>query len=106
MYAVFKTGGKQYRAKQGDVLKIEKLELDAGSDVAFDQVMMLGEGDDVKIGTPIVAGAVVSGKVLSQGRADKVHILKFRRRKHFRKQQGHRQHYTEIEITGIAGGSK
>ena len=102
MYAVFQTGGKQYRAKQGDVLKIEKLELDAGSDVAFDHVMMLGEGDDVRIGTPIVAGAVVSGKVLSQGRADKVHIVKFRRRKHFRKQQGHRQYYTEVEITAIS----
>ena len=102
MYAVFQTGGKQYRAKQGDVLKIEKLELDAGSDVAFDHVMMLGEGDDVQIGTPTVAGAVVSGKVLSQGRADKVHIVKFRRRKHFRKQQGHRQYYTEVEITAIS----
>lgn len=102
MYAVFKTGGKQYRAKQGDVLKIEKLELDAGSDVAFDHVLMLGEGDDVKIGVPTVVGAVVSGKVLSQGRADKVHILKFRRRKHFRKQQGHRQYYTEVEITAIS----
>ena len=102
MYAVFQTGGKQYRAKQGDVLKIEKLELDAGSDVAFDHVMMLGEGDDVKIGTPTVAGAVVNGKVLSQGRADKVHIVKFRRRKHFRKQQGHRQYYTEVEITAIS----
>ena len=66
MYAVFQTGGKQYRAKQGDVLKIEKLELDAGSDVAFDHVMLLGEGDDVKVGTPTVAGAVVSGKVLSK----------------------------------------
>lgn len=102
MYAVFQTGGKQYRAKQGDVLKIEKLELDAGSDVAFDHVMMLGEGDDVQIGTPTVVGAVVSGKVLSQGRADKVHIVKFRRRKHFRKQQGHRQYYTEVEITAIS----
>lgn len=102
MYAVFQTGGKQYRAKQGDVLKIEKLELDAGSDVAFDHVMMLGEGDDVQIGTPTVAGAVVSGRVLSQGRADKVHIVKFRRRKHFRKQQGHRQYYTEVEITAIS----
>jgi len=102
MYAVFKTGGKQYRAKQGDVLKIEKLELDAGSDVAFDHVLMLGEGDDVKIGAPTVAGAVVSGRVLSQGRADKVHIVKFRRRKHFRKQQGHRQYYTEVEITAIS----
>ena len=102
MYAVFQTGGKQYRAKQGDVLKIEKLELDAGSDVAFDHVMMLGEGDDVKVGTPTLAGAVVSGKVLSQCRADKVHIVKFRRRKHFRKQQGHRQYYTEVEITAIS----
>ena len=102
MYAVFQTGGKQYRAKQGDVLKIEKLELDAGSDVAFDHVMLLGEGDDVKVGTPTLAGAVVSGKVLSQGRADKVHIVKFRRRKHFRKQQGHRQYYTEVEITAIS----
>lgn len=102
MYAVFQTGGKQYRAKQGDVLKIEKLELDAGSDVAFDRVMMLGEGDDVTIGAPTIAGAVVSGKVLSQGRADKVHIVKFRRRKHFRKQQGHRQYYTEVEITAIS----
>ena len=102
MYAVFQTGGKQYRAKQGDVLKIEKLELEAGSDVAFDHVMMLGEGDDVKVGTPNLAGAVVSGKVLSQGRADKVHIVKFRRRKHFRKQQGHRQYYTEVEITAIS----
>ena len=102
MYAVFQTGGKQYRAKQGDVLKIEKLELDAGSDVAFDHVMMLGEGDDVKVGTQTLAGAVVSGKVLSQGRADKVHIVKFRRRKHFRKQQGHRQYYTEVEITAIS----
>ena len=102
MYAVFQTGGKQYRAKQGDVLKIEKLELDAGSDVAFDHVMMLGEGDDVTIGAPTIAGAVVSGKVLSQGRADKVHIVKFRRRKHFRKQQGHRQYYTEVEITAIS----
>ncbi len=102
MYAVFKTGGKQYRAKQGDVLKIEKLELEAGATVAFDHVMMLGEGDDVKIGMPTVVGAKVSGKVLSQGRADKVHIVKFRRRKHFRKQQGHRQYYTEVEITAIS----
>jgi large subunit ribosomal protein L21 len=102
MYAVFQTGGKQYRAKQGDVLKIEKLELEAGASVSFDHVMMLGVGDDVKIGAPTVAGATVSGTVLSQGRADKVHILKFRRRKHFRKQQGHRQYYTEVQITAIS----
>jgi large subunit ribosomal protein L21 len=102
MYAVFQTGGKQYRAVQGDVLKIEKLDLEAGASVAFDHVMLVGEGDNVKVGAPTVAGASVSGKVLSQGRADKVHILKFRRRKHYRKQQGHRQYYTEVEITAIS----
>jgi large subunit ribosomal protein L21 len=102
MYAVFQTGGKQYRATTGDVLKIEKLDLEAGASVAFDHVMLVGEGESVKLGAPTIAGATVNGKVLSQGRADKVHILKFRRRKHYRKQQGHRQYYTEIEITGIS----
>lgn len=102
MYAVFLTGGKQYRAAQGDVLKIEKLDLEAGAEVAFDHVMLVGSGDDVKVGAPTVAGAKVSAKVLSQGRADKVHILKFRRRKHHRKQQGHRQYYTEVQITAIS----
>lgn len=102
MYAVFLTGGKQYRAAQGDVLKIEKLDLEAGAEVAFDHVMLVGTGDDVKVGAPTVAGAKVSAKVLSQGRADKVHIVKFRRRKHHRKQQGHRQYYTEVQITAIS----
>lgn len=102
MYAVFLTGGKQYRAAQGDVLKIEKLDLEAGAEVAFDHVMLVGSGDDVKVGAPTVAGAKVSAKVLSQGRADKVHILKFRRRKHHRKQMGHRQYYTEVQITAIS----
>jgi large subunit ribosomal protein L21 len=102
MYAVFLTGGKQYRATKGDVLKIEKLDLAEGASVAFDHVMLVGEGENVKVGAPTVAGAKVTGKVLSQGRADKVHILKFRRRKHFRKQQGHRQYYTEVEITAIS----
>lgn len=102
MYAVFLTGGKQYRAAQGDVLKIEKLDLEAGAEVAFDHVMLVGSGDDVKVGAPTVAGAKVSAKVLSQGRADKVHIVKFRRRKHHRKQQGHRQYYTEVQITAIS----
>jgi large subunit ribosomal protein L21 len=102
MYAVFLTGGKQYRAAQGDVLKIEKLDLEAGAEVAFDHVMLVGSGDDVKVGAPTVAGAKVSAKVISQGRADKVHIVKFRRRKHHRKQQGHRQYYTEVQITAIS----
>jgi large subunit ribosomal protein L21 len=103
MYAVFKTGGKQYRAAQGDVLKIEKLDLEAGASVSFDEVMMVGEGENVKIGAPTVSGAKVSAKVLSQGRAEKVQILKFRRRKHHRKQMGHRQYFTEVEITAISG---
>ncbi len=103
MYAVFKTGGKQYRAAQGDVLKIEKLDLEAGASVSFDEVMMVGEGDNVKVGAPTVSGAKVSAKVLSQGRAEKVQILKFRRRKHHRKQMGHRQYFTEVEITAISG---
>jgi large subunit ribosomal protein L21 len=103
MYAVFKTGGKQYRAVKGDVLKIEKLELEAGAAVSFSEVLMVGEGDSVKVGAPTVSGATVTGKVLSQGRADKVQILKFRRRKHHRKQMGHRQYFTEVEITAISG---
>jgi large subunit ribosomal protein L21 len=103
MYAVFKTGGKQYRAVKGDVLKIEKLELEAGEAVSFSEVLMVGEGDSVKVGAPTVSGATVTGKVLSQGRADKVQILKFRRRKHHRKQMGHRQYFTEVEITAISG---
>jgi len=77
-----------------------------GSSIDLDQVLLVGEGDGVTVGTPLVAGAKVTATVKAHGRADKVHIIKFRRRKHFRKQQGHRQHYTEIEITGIAGGSK
>jgi large subunit ribosomal protein L21 len=103
MYAVFKTGGKQYRAAKGDVLKIEKLDLEAGAAVSFDEVLMVGVGETVTVGAPTVAGASVSGKVLAQGRADKVHIVKFRRRKHHRKQMGHRQYFTEVEITAISG---
>lgn len=104
MYAVIKTGGKQYRVMQGEFLRVEKLDADVDSTIKFDQVLMHGEGEDVTIGAPLVDGAIVSAKVLSHGRHDKVRIIKFRRRKHHMKQQGHRQHYTEIEITGIAGG--
>jgi large subunit ribosomal protein L21 len=103
MYAVFKTGGKQYRVTKGDKFKIEKLGLEVGSSISFNEVMLLGVGEDVKIGEPLLAGAKVEAKVVSIGRADKIRIVKFRRRKHHRKQMGHRQHYSEIEITAISG---
>jgi len=105
MYAVLVTGGKQYRVMQGETLRIEKLEADAGGEIKFDQVLMLGDSDGVKLGDAL-KGASVTAKVVGHGRADKIRIVKFRRRKHHRKQMGHRQHYTEIEITGIAGGDK
>ena len=103
MYAIIKTGGKQYRVAAGEKLKVEKLAGDIGSEFLIDQVLLLGAGDDVKVGTPLVSGASVSAKVLAQGRGDKVKIFKMRRRKHYEKNQGHRQSYTEIEITGISG---
>ncbi|MGA8276889.1 MAG: 50S ribosomal protein L21 [Rhodanobacteraceae bacterium] len=105
MYAVIVTGGRQYRVAQGEILRVEKLESDVDSTVRFDQVLMIGEGDSVTVGAPLVGGAVVAAKVRAHGRADKIRIVKFRRRKHHRKQMGHRQHYTEIEITGITGAS-
>jgi large subunit ribosomal protein L21 len=106
MYAVIVTGGRQYRVMQGEVLRVEKLDAEPESAVTFDQVLLVGEGDSVTVGTPNVAGASVTAKVCGHGRADKVRIVKFRRRKHHRKQMGHRQHYTEIEVTGISAGSK
>ena len=105
MYAVLVTGGKQYRVMQGEKLRVEKLEVDVDGEIKFDNILMLGDGDGVKLGDAL-KGAIVNAKVVSHGRADKVRILKFRRRKHHRKQMGHRQYYTEIEITGIAGGDK
>ncbi|GAB3345235.1 MULTISPECIES: 50S ribosomal protein L21 [Marilutibacter] len=105
MYAVVVTGGKQYRVMQGETLRVELLDVEAGSELKLDNVLMLGDSDGVKVGDEL-KGAVVSAKVIGHGRADKVRIVKFRRRKHHRKQMGHRQHYTEIEITGIAGGDK
>lgn len=101
MYAVVETGGKQYRVAVGDVVRIEKLDVEAGSAVNLDKVLMVADGDAVRVGTPNLAGATVTATVKSHGRADKIRIFKFRRRKHYRKSQGHRQHYTEIEITGI-----
>ena len=105
MYAILVTGGKQYRVMQGETLRVEKLEVEAGSELKFDDILMLGGSDGVKLGDAL-KGATVSAKVIGHGRADKVKIVKFRRRKHHRKQMGHRQHYTELEITGIAGGNK
>lgn len=105
MYAVLVTGGKQYRVAQGETLRVEKLEVEAGNEITFDTILLLGDSDGIKVGDAL-SGATVTAKVVSHGRADKVRIIKFRRRKHHMKRQGHRQHYTEIEITGIAGGSK
>jgi large subunit ribosomal protein L21 len=102
MYAVIKTGGKQYRVAQGDTLKVEKLDAGEGDSVEFDQVLMVGEGEDVRIGAPFVDGSKVTAKVKSHGRASKIEIIKFRRRKHHLKRAGHRQDYTELEITGIS----
>ena len=103
MYAVIKSGGKQYRVAEGDVLKIEKLELETGASVDFDQVLLVADGDDVKIGAPLVEGAKVTAEVVQHGRAKKVEIIKFKRRKHHMKRQGHRQWFTEVKITGISG---
>jgi large subunit ribosomal protein L21 len=102
MYAVIKTGGKQYRVSAGGKLKVESLPAEVGSEITLDQVLMVGEGDSVKMGTPILAGASVKATVLSHGRGEKVRIFKMRRRKHYRKSQGHRQNYTEIQISGIS----
>ena len=103
MYAVVKTGGKQYRVSGGQKVKVEQLLADVGAEITLDQVLAIGEGDAVRLGMPLVAGATVTAKVLAHGRGDKVHIFKLRRRKHYRKQQGHRQNYTELEIVGING---
>ena len=101
MYAVIKTGGKQYRVAAGTKLKVEKIPADVGAEVVLDQVLMVGEGDGVKVGGPLLSGASVKAKVLAHGLGDKVKIFKMRRRKHYRKSQGHRQQYTELQITGI-----
>src|ERR1700741_191438 len=103
MYAVFRTGGKQYRARQGERLRIERLEAAVGDAVAFEDVLLVGEGANVKVGAPLVKGGKVEAKVVSQGRDDKITIIKFRRRKHYRRTQGHRQAFTEVEITAISG---
>jgi large subunit ribosomal protein L21 len=102
MYAVIKTGGKQYRIASGEKLKIEQIPADIGQEITLDQVLSVGEGDQLKVGTPLVVGALVKATVLAQGRHDKVTIFKMRRRKHYQKHQGHRQNYTEILIGDIS----
>ena len=105
MYAVFATGGKQYRATTGDILKIEKLDAERGASINLDQVLMVGEGEDVKVGTPYLKGGKVTATVVEHGRGKKIRVLKFKRRKQHMKQMGHRQDYTRIEITGIAASA-
>jgi large subunit ribosomal protein L21 len=102
MYAIIKTGGKQYRVEAGLKLKIEQIPADIGSELLIDQVLMIADGDNVSMGQPMLSGASVKATVLGQGRHDKVRIFKMRRRKHYQKHQGHRQNYTEIQITGIS----
>lgn len=103
MYAVILSGGKQYRVKEGDTLKLETLPQDVGATINFDQVLMVGEGDSAKVGRPFLDSGAVSATVVSHGRHDKIRIIKFRRRKHHMKWQGHRQNYTEVKITKIQG---
>jgi large subunit ribosomal protein L21 len=102
MYAVIKTGGKQYRVIKGETLKIETVAGDVGSAIVLDKVLMVGDGDKLSVGKPLLAGATVSATIVSNGRHDKVTIFKMRRRKHYQKHQGHRQNYTEIRIDGIS----
>ena len=102
MYAVIKTGGKQYRVAPGEKIKIEQIPADVGAQIVLDQVLMVGEGESVRLGQPTVAGATVKATVVAHGRGDKVKIFKMRRRKHYQKTQGHRQNYTEIRVDAIA----
>lgn len=103
MYAVVKTGGKQYKVAPGEKLKVEQLSADVGAEVVLDQVLMVGDGESVRVGTPNVAGAMVKATVVAHGRGEKIRIFKMRRRKHYQKHQGHRQNYTELEINAIVG---
>ena len=105
MYAVFRSGGKQYRAAKGDVLRLEKIEADEGATIEFDEVLLVGEGSDIKVGSPVLSGSTVSGKVVRQGKSRKVPVVKFKRRQNYLRQGTHRQFFTEVEITSISGAS-
>lgn len=106
MYAVFRTGGKQYRAKTGERLQVEKLDVEEGAVVSFDEVLLVGEGSDVKVGSPLLEGTSVTATVLRQGKSRKVPVVKFRRRKNYLRLGTHRQFFTEVEITAIGASSK
>ncbi|KES17811.1 50S ribosomal protein L21 [Gilliamella apicola] len=102
MYAVFQSGGKQHRVSEGQVVRLEKIEVETGAEVVFDKVLMVANGEDIKVGAPFVEGATIKAEIVEHGRGEKVKIVKFRRRKHYRKQQGHRQWFTDVKITAIA----
>ena len=104
MYAVIKTGGKQYKVAPGEKLSIESLEAEAGKTISFDEVLMVADGDKISVGAPMLKGASVKAEVLKHGRGDKIRIIKHRRRKHYHKEQGHRQNFTEVKITEILAG--
>lgn len=104
MFAVIVSGGKQHKVVEGERLKLEKIEVETGGTVEFERVLMVSEGDSVKVGAPVVEGAKVTAEVVSHGRHDKIRIIKFRRRKHYMRRAGHRQWYTEVKITGISAG--
>jgi large subunit ribosomal protein L21 len=103
MYAVIKTGGKQYKVAAGEKIKVERLPVEVGQEVVLDQVLALGNGADLKVGNPLIAGASVTATVVAQGKHDKVRIFKMRRRKHYQKRQGHRQGFTELQIGAVQG---
>ncbi|GAA6203925.1 50S ribosomal protein L21 [Colwellia sp. 1_MG-2023] len=103
MYAVFQSGGKQHRVTEGQTVRLEKIELEVGASVDFDNVLMIADGENINVGAPYIAGGKVTAEVVTQGRGDKIKIVKFKRRKHSRKQAGHRQWFTEVKITGING---
>lgn len=101
MYAVVATGGKQYKVQQGDILRVEKLAGDVGAEVAFDKVLMFSDGENVQIGQPVVEGAIVKGHIIEQGKSKKIIVFKYKRRKRYRRKQGHRQPYTAVRIDAI-----
>ena len=104
MYAVFRTGGKQYRASQGDVLRVERIDAEVGDVVAFEEVLLVGQGADVKLGSPLLQGGKVEARVRAQGRGRKIDVIKFKRRTNYKRLRGHRQYYTELEVMSIAEG--
>ncbi len=106
MYAVFRSGGKQYRGSKGDVIRLEKIEAEEGDDVTFDDVLLVGDGSDIKVGTPLLSGTSVSATIVKQGKSKKVSVVKFRRRQNYLRQHTHRQFFTDVEITGIGAPVK